>query len=67
MWHCPQVWGSRASATEEAWRAWHSVHEPIEPSRFGRPISWHATQPAAIAEGPSIIASWFAERRTAPG
>ena len=35
MWHWPQVSGSRASATEETWRAWQDVQVPIVPSLVG--------------------------------
>jgi hypothetical protein len=41
MWHCAQVLGNRAKATELVCRVWQAVQVPIVPSEFGLPTLWH--------------------------
>jgi hypothetical protein len=39
MWHCAQVRGSRAMATELVCRVWHGVQLPMVPSELGLPTA----------------------------
>src|SRR5262245_63370413 len=66
MWHCPHVSGLRASSTDAACLAWHDVQEPMEPSLFGLPTSWHFWHPLFTATGPSMAVMDIGFRSTAP-